>query len=175
MKILICLVLAAGFVWGAAVVSGHIRVQRDRFLPHEQLEYHQESPWVRLISVLMGAGRGPYIISQWWQANELQQSEQYEELDLLYTRICMLEKYFVNVWAYAAWNEAYNISVKHHRPQDRWRWVRQGIEMLRDKCLRYNPRAARLYFELAWIYQHKIRSLSDDHHKFYKARLSELT
>jgi hypothetical protein len=83
--------------------------------------------------------------------------------------ITKLEPTFVQVWLVQAWNMAYNISVKFSDPADRWRWVRSGIELLRDEGLSYNPREALIYRELAWFFQHKMGQNLDDAHNFYKA------
>jgi hypothetical protein len=42
------------------------------------------------------------------------------------------------------------------RPEDRWRWVQAGLDLLREHGVRLNPGDARVRRELAWIYQHKI-------------------
>jgi hypothetical protein len=63
---------------------------------------------------------------------------------------------------------AYNISVKFPDPQDRWRWLQRGIELLRDEGLRYNPKEALLYRELGWFFQHKMGQNLDDAHLVYK-------
>jgi hypothetical protein len=63
---------------------------------------------------------------------------------------------------------AYNISVKFRDPADRWRWVQRGIELLRDDGLRYNPKEALIYRELAWFFQHKMGQNMDDAHLTYK-------
>jgi hypothetical protein len=63
---------------------------------------------------------------------------------------------------------AYNISVKFRDPYDRWRWVQRGIELLRDEGLRYNPKEALIYRELAWTFQHKMGQNQDDAHLIYK-------
>jgi hypothetical protein len=53
------------------------------------------------------------------------------------------------------------------------RWVLNGISLLRDEALRFNPRDAKLYRELAWMYQHKIGENLDTAHAHYKAYLLE--
>jgi hypothetical protein len=60
-----------------------------------------------------------------------------------------------------------------NRPEDRLRWVLNGISLLRDEALRFNPRDAKLYRELAWMYQHKIGENLDTAHAHYKAFLLE--
>ena len=63
---------------------------------------------------------------------------------------------------------AYNISVKFKDPADRWRWVRQGIELLRDQGLKWNPSDVLIHRELAWFFQHKMGANLDDAHMYYK-------
>src|ERR1035441_8770951 len=51
---------------------------------------------------------------------------------------------------------------------DRWRWVKAGVELLRDQGLRYNPNETLIYRELAWFFQHKIGQNLDDASMYYK-------
>jgi hypothetical protein len=69
---------------------------------------------------------------------------------------------------------AYNISVAipASQPDQRWRWVRNGYELLRDKGIPTNPKSIRLYRELARIFQHKLGGVSDDVHKYYKLQFA---
>ena len=69
---------------------------------------------------------------------------------------------------------AYNISVTAPatQPDQRWHWVKNGYELLRDKAISSNPRDIQLYHELARIFQHKIGSISDDAHKYYKLQMA---
>jgi hypothetical protein len=82
--------------------------------------------------------------------------------------ITKLEPHFSQVWAFEAWNMAYNISVKFKDFPDRWRWVQRGIELLRDDGLRYNPDEILIYFNLAWFFQHKMGANLDDASMYYK-------
>ena len=69
---------------------------------------------------------------------------------------------------------AYNISVAipANQPHERWRWVKNGYELLRDKGIVINPKSILLYRELARIFQHKIGAVTDDAHKYYKLQLA---
>jgi len=100
-----------------------------------------------------------------------EQGKNYEAMELHKT-VCALAPRFPKVWAHAAWNMAYNISVTQYTPEARWQWVRNGIEILRDEGLVYNPRSVTLYKELSWIYWHKIGDYLDDEHYNYKRALA---
>jgi hypothetical protein len=63
------------------------------------------------------------------------------------------------------------VAIPSSRPEERWHWVKNGFELLRDKGIEYNPNAIILYRSLAWIFQHKISGVTDDVHKYYKLRL----
>jgi hypothetical protein len=100
-----------------------------------------------------------------------EQGKDYEALQLHLT-VCSLAPRFPKLWVYAAWNMAYNISVNQYSPEERWQWVQNGIKILRDRGIRYNPRSVTLYKELAWIYWHKIGDFLDDEHLNYKRALA---
>ena len=100
-----------------------------------------------------------------------EEGKTYEALQLHQT-VCALAPRFPTVWINAAWNMAYNISVMQYTPEARWKWVRNGITLLRDKGIRYNPTSVAIYKELAWIYWHKIGDILDDEHLNYKKALA---
>jgi hypothetical protein len=68
---------------------------------------------------------------------------------------------------------AYNISVTFQDPQDRWRWVQRGIELIRDEGLNYNANDPVLYQQLGWIYQHKMGNTLDDAQRYYKFQIAQ--
>jgi hypothetical protein len=122
-------------------------------------------------TVALGGFRGLIANALWIRASDLQQEDKFFEQVQLSSWITKLEPHIPTVWYYQAWNMTYNISVKFPDPNDRWRWVQRGIELLRDDGLRYNPKEALLYRELAWFYQHKIGQNLDDAHFLYKFKL----
>lgn len=126
-------------------------------------------PMLALTTQALGGFRGLMANFLYIRANDLQLEDKYFEMVQLSRWITLLEPKFVQVWVVQAWNMAYNISVKFTNAGDRWRWVRHGIELLRDEALRYNPDEPLIYRELAWFYQHKMGANLDDAHFFYKA------
>jgi len=133
------------------------------------------SPGLALLVTASGPARAVAINILWLRATRLQEEGEYFELNELYRMITALEPRLPMVWAFAAWNLAYNVSVKFpaDQPQERWRWITNGIETLRDRGIPYNPKAAYLYRELAWIYDHKIGQTSDEAHMYYKVQLAQ--
>ncbi len=125
-----------------------------------------------LASAATGAFRGLAADILWYRANKLKDEGKFQEANQLSEWITTLQPSFAQVWVFNAWNMAYNISVATYTPQERWDWVSKGVNLLRDRGLRVNPRSVLLYKELGWIFFHKIGQTSDDMHWYYKQRLA---
>ena len=97
------------------------------------------SPAAEMIVAGLGGFRG--IVSEvvWFRADRLQNEGRYGELAQLATWLTYLEPHTPEVWAYTAWNLAFNVSVTMPTPADRWRWVSAGLRLLRDDGLSFNP------------------------------------
>lgn len=130
-------------------------------------------PLVSFTTIALGGFRGIVADLLWLRSSRLQEEGRYFEMVQLADWITKLEPRFTEVWAYHAWNLAYNISVMFPDPDDRWRWVRHGIDLLRQEGIRYNPGDARLLLELGWLFQHKIAGILDDAHLTYKQNLAD--
>lgn len=92
----------------------------------------------------------------WFRAERLQDEGRYVELAQLARALTAAEPHTPEVWSYASWNLAYNVSVLMPTPEDRWRWVRAALELLRDDGLRLNPDSPELHRELAWLFELKM-------------------
>ena len=92
----------------------------------------------------------------WFRADRLQEEGRFVELAQLASVLAHLEPHTPEVWSYAAWNLAYNVSVMMPDAESRWRWVESALFLLRDEGLRLNPRSRELLRELAWLFQLKI-------------------
>ena len=125
-------------------------------------------PLLAFTTVALGGFRGLISNYLWIRANDLQLDDKFFEAAQLADWITDLEPHFAQVWAFQAWNMAWNISVKFKDFSDRWRWVERGIELLRDNGLRYNPDNTLLYQQLAWIFQSKMGQNLDDANGYYK-------
>ena len=110
----------------------------------------------------------------WFRADRLQESGRYVELAQLAHALTLAEPHTPEVWSYAAWNLAYNVSVMMPTAEDRWRWVSSALTLLRDEGLRYNPRSAALYLELARFFELKLGIDIDDAAATYRARWREI-
>ena len=170
----VCIVLAGCLLVIAGMRLDYINSERQqmKLISNEPLE--NAPPSLAFATVAMGAFRGLVVDVLWLRADRLKEQGQFFDAKQLAEWITTLQPRFASVWEFQAWNMAYNISVSlpSDQPQERWRWVKNGYELLRDQGIPLNPRSISLYRELGRIFQHKIGAVSDDAHKYYKLQLA---
>ncbi len=132
------------------------------------------SPTAEMIVAGLGGFRGIASEVLWFRADRLQDEGRYAELAQLATWLTYLEPHTPEVWAYMAWNLAYNVSVMMPTAADRWRWVESGLRLLRDDGLSFNPSNPELYRELAWLFLLKIGGGMDIASGYYKAEWGKM-
>ncbi|XHC26585.1 hypothetical protein ABWH91_04455 [Phycisphaerales bacterium ac7] len=122
--------------------------------------------------IAMGAFRGLFVNYLWMRADRLKQEGKFHEAYELSAAITRLQPRFPRVWSFHAWNMAYNISVATSTREERWQWVKAGIELLRQEGIPKNPNDVQLHRELAWIFNHKVQGFMDDANRYYKKQLA---
>jgi hypothetical protein len=170
-----CIVLAVGLLIGAGMQLDYINSQRQemKLISNEPLE--NAPPSLAFATIALGAFRGLIVDILWMRADKLKEEGQFFDARQLAEWITILQPRFASVWEFHAWNMAYNISVAipATQPDQRWLWVKNGYELLRDKAIdKYKLKNITLYRELGRIFQHKIGGVSDDAHKYYKLQLA---
>lgn len=110
----------------------------------------------------------------WFRADRLQEEGRYVELAQLAQALTLMEPHTPEVWSYAAWNLAYNVSVMMATDEDRWRWVQAGLRLLRDQGIAFNPRDGELYRELAWMFELKLGAHIDTSAPYYRKKWAEI-
>jgi len=169
-----CIALAVGLLIAAGLQLDPINRQRqDMGLIIDTPE--NIPPSLAFATIATGAFRGLVVDVLWMRADKLKDEGQFFDARQLAEWITILQPRFASVWEFHAWNMAYNISVAipANQPDQRWRWVRNGYELLRDEAIdKYKIKNLTLYRELARIFQHKIGGVSDDAHKYYKLQLA---
>ena len=122
----------------------------------------------------LGGFRGILAEVVWFRADRLQDEGRYSEMAQLANVLTSLEPYTPEVWAYAAWNLAYNISVMMPSDEDRWRWVVAAMRLLRDEGLRLNPGDPDLCRDLAWLFELKLGTSIDSAAETYRRLWREI-
>lgn len=168
----LALVIAAASLAGAGLLVGPANdIRKTRQLVIDPASIKGLPPDIALLGKL-GTFRALAIDWASIRAERLKEEGKMYEAMTLHQTVCSLAPRFPKVWANAAWNMAYNISVTQYSAAARWKWVQDGVKILRDKGIVYNPRSVTLYKELAWIFWHKIGDFMDDEHWNYKRALA---
>jgi len=173
--LLVCVITAAASLFGAAAQLDYINGQREKMKIIVNPAPENAPPSLAWATVAMGAFRGLIVDILWMRADKLKEEGQFFDARQLADWITTLQPRFAAVWEFQAWNMAYNISVTipATQPEQRWRWVKNGYELLRDKGIPLNPKSIDLYHELGRIFQHKLGGVSDDAHLYYKLQFAE--
>lgn len=165
----IALALAAGLLYGSARYVAPINQQREALNIYGDASALRNAPpeyafWIQAF----GAFRSLIVDIAFIRAENYKDKGRYYDAMQLAEWICKLQPHFPAVWEFHSWNMAWNISVTTFTPQERWHWVYNGVRLLRDEGLRYNPRAVNLYKQLAWIFNNKMGADIDEFNQAYK-------
>lgn len=130
-------------------------------------EIDPASETIRLATLGM---RGIAVTMLWNKANEYKKTENWTEFSETLRQLSRLQPYFVSFWRYQAWNLSYNVSVEVDAVEDRYYYVRKGIDFLKEgtSFIRDSPY---LLDELGWFVGNKI-GRADEHvlyRKLFKA------
>lgn len=167
-KKILLLLLAAALLVGSGGVQKSLNLDRKKLGLTTMTPLQNAPPLLAFTTVALGGFRGLISNFLWIRANDLQEQDRFFEMVQLADWITDLEPHFAQVWVYQSWNMAWNISVKFKDFSDRWRWVKRGMELIRDDGLRYNPDTPLLYQQLSWIFQSKMGQNMDDANQYYK-------
>lgn len=166
---IVLLVVGVVCIWASGRMHAQIDTVRGEVMSYDDLQRDEDvSPTVKLVTVMLGPFRGVMADVLWIRATRLQDEGKFFELVQLSDLITKLEPRSSEVWDYHGWNLMYNVSVSFDAPEDRWRWVYNGMSLMRDEGLKLNPANSSIYNHLAWMFQHKMGMNSDDAHGYYK-------
>ncbi len=161
---------------GTTVVCGNVLSRLTAVSEEHVLRYTDVgvdgAPPIVALGTAMGALRGVIVDYLWIKVHLMKQKGLYYEVMADADLITKLQPRFSAVWAFHGHNMAYNISDAHNTEEERWEWVKQGIDLIRNRGLRYNPNDLQLHRELAFFFAHKIEGVSDDAHLYYKRELA---
>ncbi len=156
-----------------SILQGRMNAIRynDKLTDVDPLE--NAPPLVAFTSVALGGFRGLAADLLWLRSSAMQDEGKYYEMVQLADWIIKLQPRNTSSHAFLAWNMAYNVSVTFTGFEDRWRWVKRGIELIRDEGLALNPGDPELFRQLGWIYQHKMGKDLDDANRYYKTEFAK--
>jgi hypothetical protein len=104
---------------------------------------------------MIGGFRGMVANYLWTQARGYEKVHEWDKLKGTVEFITKLQPHFLSIWTYQGWNLAYNVSVEWDAPEDKYVWIKNGINFLKEGVLK-NEKSADLLWDTAWTYYHKI-------------------
>ena len=152
---------------GLREVTGRVEARDGYGLRYTDVSVEGAPPIVAL-GTAIGALRGIIVDYLWLKVNMMKEEGQFYEVMSDAELITKLQPRFAQVWGFHGHNMAYNVSVLTNTQEERWDWVKAGIDLVRNQGLRYNPNDVVLYKELAFWFAHKMDGVSDDAHLHYK-------
>ncbi len=108
--------------------------------------------------------RGVAVNLLWGQADEYKKKEDWTNLTATLEQLARLQPNFITFWKYQSWNVSYNVSVQFDDYRDRYYYVREGIEFLKQgvEKNKENPQIPQLLWDLGWFVGQKI-GRADEH------------
>jgi hypothetical protein len=103
---------------------------------------------------LLGGFRGIVADLLWLRAEENKRDHDWDRLKTTVELITKLQPHFLSIWTFQGWNLAYNVSVEWDAPEDKYEWIKQGIQFVQEGVNK-NKRSPDLIWDTAWFYYHK--------------------
>jgi len=170
-RLIAILVMMLGLLGSGILTTAIASSQGQHELVYTDRAEDGDPPQVAL-GIAMGAFRGIFVNILWLEATAAKEDGRFYESIELASMITKLQPRLPQVWTFHAWNMAYNISVTTHTPEERWQWVKAGIDLLRKEGLRANPNDMHMHKELGWMFLHKIAGYTDDANQHYKRQFA---
>ena len=119
---------------------------------------------MQVAGVALGPLKGLLVDILWWRSERMIENKEFFEALQLSDWITSLQPTYPSVWSYQGFNLAFNISYNFSDLDERWDWIHDGIKLLRNKGMKYNPdwdKNRDIRFELVHIFYRKIEGISD--------------
>ncbi len=104
---------------------------------------------------LLGGFRGIVADLLWIRAEEHKRSHDWDKLASTVDLITKLQPHFLSIWTFQGWNLAYNVSVEWDASEDKYQWIKKGIQFVQEG-VKKNKRSPDLIWDTAWFYYHKL-------------------
>jgi len=170
-RLIAILVMMLGLLGSGFLTTAIASSQGQHELVYTDRAEDGDPPQVAL-GIAMGAFRGIFVNILWLEATAAKEEGRFYESIELASMITKLQPRLPQVWTFHSWNMAYNISVTTHTPEERWEWVKAGVDLLRKEGLAANPNDMHMHKELGWMFLHKISGYTDDANQYYKRQFA---
>lgn len=104
--------------------------------------------------------RGVAVTFLWYEAIELKKKQRWFEIRPVLESITLLQPNFVEPWTFQSWNMAYNIAAEWESVDDKYYWIRQGIDFMK-RAVQANNDKMDMEWYVAWLYHNRF-GMSDE-------------
>jgi hypothetical protein len=104
---------------------------------------------------LLGGFRGIVADYLWTRAEDYKKQHDWDRLAQTVEMITKLQPHFLAIWTYQSWNLAYNVAVEWDAPEDKYQWIKKGIQFV-QQGVKKNQKSPDLVWDTAWYYYHKL-------------------
>jgi hypothetical protein len=141
---------------GAVLLAAAFGLQQSSLVERRKALVHENETSLRSLAVTfprltLGGFRGLLATALWIQAENDKNERRWVELETKYDMIGSLQPYFISVYIFHAWNQAYNLSAQWHDNDTKYKWVLDGLAYL-YKGEEYNPGSPDLLVEQSHMY-----------------------
>ena len=153
-KVLYCVVIL-GLIVAMVPYSRWLNQEKNRRDLGEATIGQVDAGSFMLKLALLGGARGIAANVLWTRALDLQKVQEWDKLKATVDLITKLQPHFLKIWTFQGWNLAYNVSVEWDAPEDKYEWIKQGINFLKTG-VENNTKSPDLIWDTAWTYYHKV-------------------
>ncbi len=109
---------------------------------------------------IIGGFRGIAVDIIWIKIDDMWHHGKWFEIIPLLRATTWLQPHFLEAWELGAWHMAYNLYVYAEGMPDREKYIDEGIRFLKEGLAR-NRNVYDLWFNLGWIYYHKLKDYDE--------------
>lgn len=161
---LIVILLAFGILFTNSMITN--------LRKNNELVFKHYNPSESVPILLLGGFRAIAIDLLWIRGIARHQEKKYYETMAINNLIAKLQPDFPSVWTFQAWNMAYNIAHEWKAFENKWKWIKAGIEFAKRGAVK-NQANADIAFELGYMYLHLFNRKVFKHADYCRTKLRE--
>jgi tetratricopeptide (TPR) repeat protein len=118
---------------------------------------------------VIGGFRGIAVDILWLKMDEFWHNGKWFEILPILRAITWMQPHFIEAWEIGGWHLSYNLYAYAAGSPDRMRYIEDGIRFLKQGLAR-NRNVYDLWFNLGWVYYHKLQNY-DESIKYYRSAI----
>lgn len=123
------------------------KTEEDRFSDFSNLPVSSALP-AYIGSLFLGAFRAIAVDILWMEYSEANSKQLYHEQKQLVELLTHLQPRNEETWCYLGWDLAYNLAGMAPTPEEKWRYIREGLDRLMEGA-RINTNSVKILFDIA--------------------------